>query len=207
MRCTSALPRLLASSARDAVALVAIADAGAHLDQFVGAERGLEFRRRRAGDRPRWPIRTTGSRRVGEAAQVLSSAFRSGHLLSRSQFAMPKRTKSSRRWLQEHESDLFVKRAREAGFRSRAVFKLEEIQRTDRIMQPGMTIVDLGAAPGGWSQLRREAAAGAGAASLRWTSCRWTPSSASSSCRATSRDDAVLEQLLSNCSGRSGRSL
>jgi 23S rRNA (uridine2552-2'-O)-methyltransferase len=66
---------------------------------------------------------------------------------------MTKRTKSSRRWLQEHESDVFVKRARETGFRSRAVFKLEEIQRTDRIIKPGMTIVDLGAAPGGWSQL------------------------------------------------------
>jgi 23S rRNA (uridine2552-2'-O)-methyltransferase len=65
---------------------------------------------------------------------------------------MPKRTKSSRRWLQEHERDVYVKRAREEGYRSRAVFKLEEIQRTDRIIRPGMTIVDLGAAPGGWSQ-------------------------------------------------------
>lgn len=65
---------------------------------------------------------------------------------------MAKRTKSSRRWLQEHESDVFVKRAREAGYRSRAVFKLEEIQKTDRIIRPGMTLVDLGAAPGGWSQ-------------------------------------------------------
>ncbi|RPH48443.1 MAG: 23S rRNA methyltransferase, partial [Lysobacterales bacterium] len=65
---------------------------------------------------------------------------------------MVKRTKSSRRWLAEHESDVFVKRAREAGYRSRAVFKLEEIQRTDRILRPGMTIVDLGAAPGGWSK-------------------------------------------------------
>jgi 23S rRNA (uridine2552-2'-O)-methyltransferase len=64
-----------------------------------------------------------------------------------------KRTKSSRQWLAEHESDVYVKRAREAGFRSRAVFKLEEIQRTDRLIKPGMTIVDLGAAPGGWSQL------------------------------------------------------
>jgi len=64
-----------------------------------------------------------------------------------------KRTKSSRRWLDEHESDVYVKRARESGFRSRAVFKLEEIQRTDRLIKPGMTIVDLGAAPGGWSQL------------------------------------------------------
>ncbi|MFO7306607.1 MAG: 23S rRNA (uridine(2552)-2'-O)-methyltransferase RlmE [Gammaproteobacteria bacterium] len=66
---------------------------------------------------------------------------------------MAKRTKSSRRWLQEHERDIYVKRAREAGYRSRAVFKLEEIQRTDRIIRPGMTVVDLGAAPGGWSQL------------------------------------------------------
>jgi len=66
---------------------------------------------------------------------------------------MTKRSKSSRRWLDEHESDIYVKRARESGYRSRAVFKLEEIQRTDRIIKPGMTIVDLGAAPGGWSQL------------------------------------------------------
>jgi 23S rRNA (uridine2552-2'-O)-methyltransferase len=65
---------------------------------------------------------------------------------------MPKRTKSSQRWLQEHERDVFVKRAREAGYRSRALFKLEDIQRADRILRPGMTVVDLGAAPGGWSQ-------------------------------------------------------
>ena len=75
---------------------------------------------------------------------------------------MPKRTKSSQRWLQEHESDVFVKRAREAGYRSRAVFKLEDIQRTDRILKPGMTVVDLGAAPGGWSQYAAQAAAGRG---------------------------------------------
>lgn len=62
------------------------------------------------------------------------------------------RSKSSSRWLQEHESDPFVKAAREAGYRSRAVYKLEEIQRSDRILKPGTTVVDLGAAPGGWSQ-------------------------------------------------------
>lgn len=65
---------------------------------------------------------------------------------------MTKRTKSSRRWLHEHESDVYVKRAREAGYRSRAVFKLEEIQRSERLIRPGMLLVDLGAAPGGWSQ-------------------------------------------------------
>ena len=66
---------------------------------------------------------------------------------------MSKRSKSSSRWLAEHESDPYVKRAREEGWRSRAAFKLEEIQKSDRIIRPGMTIVDLGAAPGGWSQL------------------------------------------------------
>ncbi len=75
---------------------------------------------------------------------------------------MPKRTKSSRRWLQEHERDVYVKRAREEGYRSRAVFKLEEIQRTDRILRPGMTVVDLGAAPGGWSQFAAKILRGRG---------------------------------------------
>jgi 23S rRNA (uridine2552-2'-O)-methyltransferase len=65
---------------------------------------------------------------------------------------MPKRTKSSAAWLAEHESDPYVKRAREEGWRSRAVFKLEEIQKAERLVRPGMTIVDLGAAPGSWSQ-------------------------------------------------------
>lgn len=65
---------------------------------------------------------------------------------------MPKRSKSSSAWLKEHESDPYVKAAREAGFRSRAVYKLEEIQRSDHILRPGTTVVDLGAAPGGWSQ-------------------------------------------------------
>ncbi|MCO6412843.1 MAG: 23S rRNA (uridine(2552)-2'-O)-methyltransferase RlmE [Thiogranum sp.] len=62
------------------------------------------------------------------------------------------RSKSSQRWLREHFDDEFVKRAQREGYRSRAVFKLDEIQHKDRLIQPGMTIVDLGAAPGGWSQ-------------------------------------------------------
>ncbi|MCX8049117.1 MAG: 23S rRNA (uridine(2552)-2'-O)-methyltransferase RlmE [Methylohalobius sp.] len=62
------------------------------------------------------------------------------------------KTASSRRWLQEHFSDAYVQRAQAQGYRSRAVFKLQEIQSRDRILAPGMTVVDLGAAPGGWSQ-------------------------------------------------------
>ena len=65
---------------------------------------------------------------------------------------MAKRSKSSKRWLEEHESDEFVRRARLEGWRSRAVYKLEEIQRRAPLIRPGMTIVDLGAAPGAWSQ-------------------------------------------------------
>jgi 23S rRNA (uridine2552-2'-O)-methyltransferase len=65
---------------------------------------------------------------------------------------MPKRTKSSARWLAEHASDEFVKRAKAEGWRSRAVFKLAEIQQRERLLKPGIRCVDLGAAPGGWSQ-------------------------------------------------------
>ena len=63
------------------------------------------------------------------------------------------RTKSSARWLREHFNDEYVKRARQEGYRSRAVYKLLEIHEKDRLLRPGMTVVDLGAAPGGWSQL------------------------------------------------------
>jgi 23S rRNA (uridine2552-2'-O)-methyltransferase len=62
------------------------------------------------------------------------------------------RSKSSQRWLKEHFSDVYVKQAQELGYRSRAVFKLKEINDKDRLFSPGMTVVDLGAAPGGWSQ-------------------------------------------------------
>lgn len=63
------------------------------------------------------------------------------------------RTKSSGRWLAEHFSDEYVKRAQKEGYRSRAAYKLLELQTRDKIFSPGMTVVDLGAAPGGWSQV------------------------------------------------------
>lgn len=59
---------------------------------------------------------------------------------------------SSHRWLREHHSDEYVRRARQEGWRSRAVYKLQEIDQKDRLFRSGMTVVDLGAAPGGWSQ-------------------------------------------------------
>ena len=62
------------------------------------------------------------------------------------------RSKSSHQWLKAHFDDEFVKRAQRDGYRSRAVYKLEEIQQKDHIIRPGSVVVDLGAAPGGWSQ-------------------------------------------------------
>ena len=63
------------------------------------------------------------------------------------------RSKSSSRWLQEHFNDPFVKKAQAEGYRSRAVYKLLEIQQKDRLIRPGMTVLDLGAAPGSWTQI------------------------------------------------------
>lgn len=67
------------------------------------------------------------------------------------------RSKSSGRWLKEHFDDAFVKRAQLEGWRSRAVFKLSELQEKYRLMRPRMVVVDLGAAPGGWSQCAAKA--------------------------------------------------
>lgn len=63
------------------------------------------------------------------------------------------RSKSSHRWLQEHNRDHYVKRSQQEGYRSRASYKLIELDKKDRLFRPGMTVVDLGSAPGGWSQV------------------------------------------------------
>ncbi|WP_018934758.1 23S rRNA (uridine(2552)-2'-O)-methyltransferase RlmE [Thioalkalivibrio sp. ALJ24] len=65
---------------------------------------------------------------------------------------MPKRSRSSQRWLKEHFDDPYVQRAQQEGYRGRAVYKLEELDQRDRLLRPGMRVVDLGAAPGGWTQ-------------------------------------------------------
>jgi 23S rRNA (uridine2552-2'-O)-methyltransferase len=76
---------------------------------------------------------------------------------------MARRSKSSGRWLEEHFSDPFVQRAKDAGLRSRAAFKLEEIDVAEKLFFPGAVVVDLGAAPGGWSQYAARRLAGKGA--------------------------------------------
>ncbi|MBQ76980.1 MAG: 23S rRNA (uridine(2552)-2'-O)-methyltransferase, partial [Cellvibrionales bacterium] len=66
------------------------------------------------------------------------------------------RSKSSGAWLREHFDDHYVKEAQRLGLRSRAAFKLMEIQAKDRLIKPGMIVVDLGSAPGGWSEYARK---------------------------------------------------
>ncbi|MBL7481802.1 23S rRNA (uridine(2552)-2'-O)-methyltransferase RlmE [Legionella bononiensis] len=72
------------------------------------------------------------------------------------------RTKSSKRWLQEHFDDVYVKKAQAEGYRSRAVYKLKEVDEKELLLKPGMTVVDLGAAPGGWTQYVSERLNGKG---------------------------------------------
>lgn len=72
------------------------------------------------------------------------------------------RSKSSKRWLQEHFDDVYVKKAQAEGYRSRAVYKLKEVDDKEHLLKPGITVVDLGAAPGGWTQYVTEKLAGHG---------------------------------------------
>lgn len=73
-----------------------------------------------------------------------------------------KRSKSSKNWLKEHFDDVYVKKAQAEGYRSRAVYKLKEVDEKETLLKPGMTVVDLGAAPGGWTQYVSEKLQGRG---------------------------------------------
>jgi 23S rRNA (uridine2552-2'-O)-methyltransferase len=72
------------------------------------------------------------------------------------------RSKTSHNWLKEHFDDKYVKMAQKDGYRSRASYRLLEIQEKDKIIRPGMTVIDLGAAPGGWSQVTSRLIGGQG---------------------------------------------
>ncbi len=72
------------------------------------------------------------------------------------------RSKTSAAWLKEHVEDIWVQKAQKDGYRSRAAYKLIEIDEKDRLLRSGMTVIDLGSAPGGWSQVLSERLAGQG---------------------------------------------
>lgn len=72
------------------------------------------------------------------------------------------KNKSSKAWMHEHVTDPYVRRAQSEGMRSRAAYKLQQLAERDKLLKPGITVVDLGAAPGGWSQVARRAAGDSG---------------------------------------------
>lgn len=111
------------------------------------------------------------------------------------------RSKSSARWLREHFTDEYVKRAQQDGYRSRAVYKLLEIHEKDRLLRPGLTVVDLGAAPGGWSQLAARWVGGQG----RVIALDILPMESLPNVEfivGDFRETAVLDQLLAALDGR-----
>ncbi|MGD2076462.1 MAG: 23S rRNA (uridine(2552)-2'-O)-methyltransferase RlmE [Gammaproteobacteria bacterium] len=111
------------------------------------------------------------------------------------------RSKSSRRWLKEHFDDAFVKQAQREGFRSRAVYKLDEIQRRDRLIRTGTIVVDLGAAPGGWSQYALSIVGRRGRI-VAMDVLAMNPLPGVEFIRGDFCDEAVLEQLLRAVQGQ-----
>ncbi len=114
---------------------------------------------------------------------------------------MATRSKSSQRWLKEHFSDPFVKKAQAEGLRSRAAYKLEELVERDRLLKPGMVVVDLGAAPGGWSQWLRQALGDSGRV-IALDILEMPSLAGVEFLHGDFRDDAVLSALESALGGR-----
>lgn len=154
------------------VAGVAVLGAHLDLDQLMVLKRQVDLGHQRLGDALAADLQH-GLQIMGLAAQEtgLGGGQEGWHLGTRSgsgegvqgimtaptpPTAMATRSKSSQRWLKEHFSDPFVKKAQAEGMRSRAAYKLEELVARDRLLKPGMVVVDLGAAPGGWSQWVRQ---------------------------------------------------
>ena len=113
---------------------------------------------------------------------------------------MPTRSKSSHRWLKEHFSDPYVKKAKAEGLRSRAAYKLEELVERDRLLKPGMVVVDLGAAPGGWSQWVRQELGDRGRV-IALDILAMPPLAGVEFLHGDFREDAVLSQLLQMLNG------
>lgn len=114
---------------------------------------------------------------------------------------MSRRSKSSGRWLREHFDDPYVQRAQQEGWRSRAAFKLQEIDRAERLIFPGAVIVDLGAAPGGWSQYASRALAGRGTV-IALDLLKMDSLPDVTLLRGDFREQPVLDALLEMLSGR-----
>jgi 23S rRNA (uridine2552-2'-O)-methyltransferase len=111
-----------------------------------------------------------------------------------------RRSKSSDRWLREHFSDPYVKRAQAEGWRSRAVFKLEQIDQRERLLRPGMLVLDLGASPGAWSQYVRRRL-GASGRVVATDLLPMEPLAGVEFVQGDFRDEAVIQQLRGTLGG------
>lgn len=112
-----------------------------------------------------------------------------------------KLSNSSTRWLKEHFDDEYVKKAQKLGLRSRAVFKIEEINLKDKLIKPGMKVVDLGAAPGGWSEYAAKVVGDKG----QVVACDILPMDALAGVdflEGDFREEAVLNALLTRIDGK-----
>ncbi|AOV17327.1 23S rRNA methyltransferase [Acidihalobacter aeolianus] len=114
---------------------------------------------------------------------------------------MPSRSKSSRQWLKEHFDDPYVLRAQAEGYRSRAVYKLIELDERDPLFKPGQVVVDLGAAPGGWTQVAR-ARTGADGRVVATDILPMDPVPGVEFIQGDFREDVVLKQMLELIGGQ-----
>lgn len=112
-----------------------------------------------------------------------------------------KRTRTSKAWMQEHVSDEFVKRAQREGFRARAAYKLMEIDDKDHLIKPGMVVVDLGSAPGSWSQVAMQRLQGKGQV-FALDILEMQPVPGVEFLQGDFREDSVLAQLENKLEGR-----
>lgn len=104
------------------------------------------------------------------------------------------RSKTSKAWMQEHVNDPYVRKAQAEGMRSRAAYKLEQLAERDKLLKPGMTVVDLGAAPGGWSQVAGRVAGERGRV-VAVDLLDMTPVAGVTFIRGDFGDDAVLAEV------------
>ena len=112
-----------------------------------------------------------------------------------------KRSKTSKQWMREHVRDVYVQRAQSEGYRSRAAYKLIEIAARDRLLKPGMVVVDLGAAPGGWSQVA-QAQVGARGRVIALDVLEMAPLPGVIFLQGDFRDDTVVTALVAALAGR-----
>lgn len=108
---------------------------------------------------------------------------------------------SSKAWMHEHINDEFVKRAQKEGYRARAAYKLTEIDDKDKLIKPGMTIVDLGATPGSWSQVAVQRLKGQGRI-VALDLLEMEPIKGVEFIQGDFREDAVLKQLENSLNGK-----